>query len=235
MREYFTRVEDGQEITIEVNPNAYGYSQKLKWLLSVFIKFDIANSSSEQYEQFLDTKESLISFLEHSAASKFVGSRNVDGWIELYFYTPDSKDFTKKTSSFFQNFEYPFETHIVKDTKWDFYTYNLYPTEQEWHIIQTQKIIEMLKEEEDTLEVPRPVEHYISFATPTQKERFVARLPLEGFRYEDEIDSEEFDNGIALVKNHDITLDTLKNEIQTLYTLIAPEQGSYELWSTQLA
>lgn len=234
MREYFTRDEDHKQVVIEVDPNAYGHSQRLKWLLSVFIKFD-TEAFSEQYEQFLDTKASLIGLLEQTQESRYVGSRTLDGWIELYFYTADSKNFTKKTAAFFHNFEYPFETHIVKDAKWDFYTHNLYPTEQEWHIIQTHKIIEMLQEEEDAIEVVRPVEHYVSFATPTQKERFVAKLPLNGFEYKDEISSEEFDNGIALVKTHNVTPETLQEEITTLYELLAPEQGSYELWSTQLA
>ena len=234
MREHFSREEDNTLVMIEVEPNAYGYSQKLQWLLSLFIKFDASDETAENYEQFLDTKESLIQFLEHDENSKYVGSRVVDGWSELYFYTRDSKNFTKRSASFFQEFEYPYETNIVKDAKWSFYTNHLYPTQTEWFMIQSQKIIEMLQEEGDDTTQPHQVEHYVYFDTPTQKERFVAKLPLEGFEYKDEISSEEFDNGIALMKTHSVTPEVVQQEILKLLDFLQAENGYYELWSTTL-
>ena len=235
MLEEVIRNEGDQVVKIEVDPNAYGYMQKFPWLLSLFIKFDSQEHSMEECEQFLDTKESLITFLQLDNTSKYVGSREIDGWSELYFYTQNSKDFTKKVAAFLQDFEYPFETNIVKDAKWEFFKKTLYPTEEEWDAIESKRIIKMLYEEGDDIMVPRKVEHYVYFDTPTQKERFVERLPLEGFAYQDEISTEDFENGVALVKEHNVGVDTIAHETALLREAIAPQNGHYALWSTTMA
>ena len=94
--------------------------------------------------------------------------------------------------------------------------------------------IYLLEEEGDTLEVPRMVEHYISFDTPTQKERFVNALTQDSFSFKDEISSEEFENGIALSKEHSVTREAVAVVVEELFEMIKNEQGYYEGWSTTL-
>jgi hypothetical protein len=234
MREFFTRHEDNQEVIIETDLNAYAYSQKFGWLLSVFIKFDAKDETQEGFEEFLETKESLIIALEHDEGAKYVGGRVVDGWSELYFYTRNSKGLNQQVAQILKERSYIFETHIVKDTKWDFHHKNLTPSELELCHIQSDKIIFMLQEEGDTLEIPRDVEHYLSFDTATQKQRFLEHLDLEGFSFKDEISGDEFENGIALVKKHAVTRKSVAQEVQTLFDAVKKEHGYYEGWSTLL-
>lgn len=234
MRELFQRKEDENIVGIEVDLNAFAYSNVYPWLLSVFIKFDIVNESEISYEEFLELKESLIISLEHDELAKYVGSRMVDGWYELYFYSKDSKDIDSKVSSMLLSSPYVYESNIVRDTKWDFHYKNLAPSELELCHIESEKIIALLKEEGDNLELPRIVEHYISFELPTQKNRFVNTLELEGFTIKDDISTEEFEHGLALVKEHNVTSEELKNVIELLFVEIKKAQGYYEGWSTTL-
>jgi len=234
MREFFSRVEDGSEIIIETDLNAYAYSNKYAWLLSVFIKFDALDESQEGFEEFLETKESLIIALEHEKRAKYVGGRVVDGWSELYFYALDSKGLDKIVSNILTPSRYIYESHTVRDTKWDFHHKNLTPNELELAHIQSEKIIYLLEEEGDNLEVPREVEHYVAFDTPTQKEKFLENLNLDGFVLKDEISSDEFENGIALLKEHSVTRDSLEKVVAELFELIKEYQGYYEGWSTTL-
>jgi len=234
-REVFVREEDGQKIYVELDINAYAFSQKFSWLFSVFIKFDALDESQEGFEEFLETKEALIIALEHSQKAKYVGSRIVDGWSELYFYADDSKGLDATVAKILKPSNYIYESSVVRDSKWDFHYKNLSPTELEEYHMQSQKIIFMLEEEDDDLEVIRPVEHYISFATPTQKERFLENLTLEGFSFKDDISADDFENGIALIKEHKVTPDALKKVIDELFVEIKKEQGFYEGWSTVLA
>jgi hypothetical protein len=234
MREFFRRYEDGEEIFIETDMNAFAYSKKYGWLLSIFIKFDAKDETTEGFEEFLETKESLIIALEHNDDAKYVGSRVVDGWSELYFYTRNSKGLNTQVAEILRERNYLFESHIVKDSKWDFHHKNLTPNELELCHMQSDKIIFMLQEEGDTLEIPRDVEHYLSFDTPSQKERFLETLNLEGFHFKDEISSDEFENGIALVKNHAVTRNGVAHEVQTLFDAVKKEHGYYEGWSTTL-
>jgi regulator of RNase E activity RraB len=235
MRDFFTRIdEDGSIIHIETDPNAYGYSNRYSWLLSVFIKFDASNNNSDGFEEFLETKESLIITLEHDEQAKYVGSRVVDGWSELYFYARDSKGHDNIAAKILTSNSYLHESNVVRDTKWDFHHKYLTPTELEICHIQSDKIIYLLEEEGDDLEVPRDVEHYVSFTTPTQKSRFLDTLALEGFHFKDEISSDEFENGVALIKEHAVTAQEVKKVVEELFEAIKQEQGYYEGWSTTL-
>jgi len=78
------------------------------------------------------------------------------------------------------------------------------------------------------------VTYYISFDTPTQKERFLENLNDEKFNFKDEISSEEFENGIALVKEHAVTQEAVENVVKELFEMIKSENGYYEGWSTTL-
>jgi hypothetical protein len=235
MREYFTRVEDGNRIIVETDLNAYAYSNKYAWLLSIFIKFDAADETSEGFEEFLETKESLIITLEHDKKAKYVGGRVVDGWSELYFYADESKGLDKLVAKILAPSNYRYESHTVRDSKWDFHHKNLTPNELELAHIQSDKIIYLLEEEGDELEKVRPVEHYVSFDTPTQKERFLEALDEEKFALKDEISSDEFENGIALQKEHAVTQEAVREAVEELFEMIKSENGYYEGWSTTLA
>lgn len=235
MRENFTRIEDGQSVHVEVDINAFAYSQKYQWLFSVFVKFDEIDDGSQGYEEFLETKEALIIALEHDEAAKFVGIRIVEGWSEFYFYALSSKGLDSIVTKILKGSNYVYESNVVKDSKWDFYQRNLYPSELEFCHIESEKIIFLLKEEEDDLSVVREVEHYASFETPTQKERFLKKLHVEGFHYKDDISSEEFENGVALVKEHAVNSDEVQKVVSELFEAIKKEGGYYEGWSTVLA
>lgn len=234
MREIFTRVEDGDVVHIEVVMNAFAYIKRFSWLFSVFVKFDALDESSAGFEEFLETKESLIIALESNDTAKYVGMRVVDGWSELYFYSDESKELDVSVAKMLKSLHYKYESSVVKDAKWDFHYKNIFPSELELCHIESEKIIFLLKEEEDDLSIPREVEHYISFDTPTQKNRFINTLNLEGFSVKDEIDTEELANGIALVKTHAVSSEVVHEVVEELFSAVKKNQGFYEGWSTTL-
>ena len=235
MRELFQRREEDNVVNIEIDMSAYGYSQKFSWLLSVFVKFDAQKREDEAFEDFLETKESLIIALEHDEKAKYVGMRMVDGWSEFYFYADSSQDLDNIVAKMLKPSNYVYESNVVKDSKWDFHYKNLSPSELELAHIQSEKIIFLLEEEDDDLEISRPVEHYLSFTTPTQKNRFINTLDIEGVSYKDDIESDEFEHGIALIKEHKITSDEVRKNVAILFKAVKKEKGFYEGWSTVLA
>ena len=234
MREYFTREVDQEIVHYEVNMCAGEFKQGNPWLFSVFIKVEALDASKEGYEEFLETKESLIIALEHEGSVKFVGSRVVDSWSELYFYSSDSKELNSMVTAILKESGYAYESNVVRDNKWNLYETQLFPTELEQHNIQSEKIIFLLKEEGDDVSIARDVEHYASFTTPTQKNRFLNTLELEGFSFKDDISSEEFEHGLALVKKHAVDIVTINAAVSELFELIKKEKGFYEGWSTTL-
>lgn len=233
MREIFKRVQDSCEMVIETNIQALDAKEMNPWLFSVFLKQDA--TTDERYEEFLETKESLIIALEHRDRAIFVGSRLYEGWAEFYFYAMDSKKLDAITSNILTPSSYVYESNVVRDTKWNFYEKELYPSELEFCHIESEKIIFMLEEEEDDLSIKRDVEHYLSFETPSQKDRFLQNLDLEGVRFKDEISSDEFDNAIALVKVHAPTKEEVSQAVNELFAKVKEYGGYYEGWSTTLA
>ena len=235
MREVFKRVEDDNELIIEVDVDAGKFKEDYKNLFSVFVKYSALDDSSQAYEEFLETKESLILAVEYEDKAKYLGSRVVDGWSEFYFCASSSKELNQLVTSILKDCGYIYESNVVTDAKWNFYETQLFPTELELIDIQSSKIIFLLQEENDDLNIKRDVEHYISFDTPTQKERFLNTLDINGFSFKDEISSEEFDNGIVLVKNHSVAEEKVKKNVHELFEKIKENQGYYEGWSTTLA
>ena len=234
MREIYKKLDDGNELIVEVNLAAGEYKSDNPWLLSVFVKYDGIDDKSDAYEEFLETKESLIIAVEYEDKAKYLGSRMVDGWSEFYFCTSISKEFDSLVSAILKDSGYVFESNVVRDTKWGFYELQLFPTELEFAHIQSDKIIFLLEEEGEDLTIARDVEHYVSFETPTQKNRFINTLDLDGFTFKDEISSEEFEHGAALVKNHAVTEDEVRKVVNELFEAVKKENGYYEGWSTTL-
>ena len=234
MREIFSRVENTSIFNIEVNIDAGDLKSNNPWLFSVFIKYDGVNDFSEAYEEFLETKESLIIAIEYEDKAHYLGSRIVDGWTEFYFCASTSKELNPMVTSILKDTGYSYESNIIKDKKWNFFELQLFPTELEFIHIQSDKIIFLLEEEGEDLESSRDVEHYISFLTPTQKNRFLNTLAVDGFSFKDDLATDEFEHGVALVKNHAVTTDVVKSVINELYVKIKKDQGFYEGWSTTL-
>lgn len=234
MREIFKKIEDGNILSIEIEMDAPEYKEEYSWLFSVFIKYDGLDESLEGYEEFLETKESLIIAIEYEDKAKYIGTRIVDGWSEFYFCASSAKEVNALVTAMLKDTGYVYESNIIKDKKWNFYETQLFPTELELAHIQSEKIIFLLEEEGEDLEIKRDVEHYISFTTPTQKNRFLNTLSLDGFSFKDDLSSDEFEHGVALVKNHAVTEEVVQKTVDELFRVIKESQGFYEGWSTTL-
>ena len=234
MREVFTRVEDENSFSIEVDVDAGEFKNDNSWLFSVFVKYDGLEASGDGYEEFLETKESLIIAIEYEDKAHYLGSRVVDGWSEFYFCASSAKELSPMVTSILKDTGYVYESNIIKDKKWNFFELQLFPTELEFVHIQSDKIIFLLEEEGEDLSISRDVEHYISFLTPTQKNKFLNTLDVDGFSFKDDISTEEFEHGVALVKNHIVTHEAVKDILNELYLKIKENQGYYEGWSTTL-
>ncbi len=234
MREIFSRIEDGREVNIEVFLDAKEYKQFSPWIFSVFVKYDVLNGSEEDLEAFFETKESLIIALEHGTNAKYVGNRLVDDWSEIYFYADDSKQLDAITAKILKPTGYIYESNAARDKDWEFFDNNIFPTDLELAYMQSAKIVSLLEDEGDEISASREVEHYASFQTSTQKERFIKKAQEIGFKFKDDISSDEFDHGVALTKEHSVTNEEIQKVIKPLMDLIKEEHGEYELWSTLL-
>jgi len=234
MREVFKRVEEDGEVRIEVALDAKEHQEFNPYILSIFIKYDTFNDAEDGLDEFFETKESLIIALELDEKTKYVGNRLVGEWSEIYFYSVDSKGLQATVDKILKPTKYMFESNVTKDADWEFFDFNIFPTDLELCLMQSQKIVEHMQDEGDKIEVKREVEHYASFETPTQKQRFVDNATSEGFKFIADIDDEDMEHGVAMLKEHALTSDELTEVVTQIHGLLKLENGEYELWSTTL-
>lgn len=233
MRELFINTDENIDIEVELDIDEN--VKTFPWLFSLFINFDLEKKTRDEIEIFLEMKESIILTLEKNSMVKYVGRRIVDGWIELYFYSLNSKNLQKSIIKYLNESSLQFESGVVRDTKWDFYTANLMPSELQYCFIESQKIVELLEEEGDNTYILREVEHYAMFDTSTQKQRFIDSAIDRGFTFKDDISTDECEHGVAVTKVHSLQKEILNGVIKELFEISKIEHGHYELWSTILA
>jgi len=223
MIEKYKNIDENFDIEVELDIDED--TQTYPWLYSLFIEAEVDES----------VKLDIINTVEQTSFVQYVGMRFIDGWSEFYFYSLNSKNIQTKVQAYLQENKYKFEGGVVKDSKWDFYRGNLQPTETEFLMIESQKIVQQLVEEGDDIAKEREVEHYVMFDTKTQMQRFIQNAENEGYTFKDEISTQENEYGVAVIKTHNLSYEALFENIELLRGLASQEQGFYELWSTTLA
>jgi len=226
---YFTRVNSEnieEKIGIELDFYHKLPTDDKIYSLWVFIK----SSDIVEVEKIITSK------LKESHNANFVATREVDGWSELYYYASNEKKFTNIINEVMSEFDYSFECGSHRDSKFKVYLETLYPDELEFHQIESRHIIETLEAEGDELEASREVEHYAFFQTEANMQRFIHSAENLGFSLKEMVNKSDSDYsyGVVLLKNHNVLLETVQNEIVDLLEKIMLEHGYYEGWSTTL-
>lgn len=244
MREFYTQVEDGDLVKIEVELEAQQMIDEVEfypWLYTVFIKLKnpLPNGlADEDEEDFLfECKDRLAVKLEDKEKAVYVGSKTTSGWYELYFYLQDPKGIENQTKDILNAFDYKFESNAVKDRKWNLYETSLYPNLLQSHHIQSRQIIDELVEEGDDISKPREVEHYVLFQTASLREKFVASLQEHNLTCKDEFerDAEEYEYGIIIPVVQAVDAETMNKTTDMFMELCTEGHGYYEGWSTSMS
>ena len=243
MREFYTQVEDGSLVKIEVELEAEENIMDkaiYPWLYTVFIKLKspLPNGlADEDEEDFLsECKDRLALKLEEKEKAVYVGSKTRDGWYELYFYLEEPKGVENKTKELLNAFGYKYESNSVKDKKWNLFEVSLCPNEKQAHHIQSRQIIDEIKEEGDDISKPREVEHYVLFQTASLREKFTEVLEEKGLtcKGDFEREDEEYIYGVAVAIVHSLEEKVINETTDMLMDLCKEHHGHYEGWSTSL-
>lgn len=203
------------------------------WLLWLFIK-----SAEPLSEAFALFSRELKFSLKKNMDAVFAGSIIKEGWVEFYFYAPESKRFENLSSEVMNvHGGFPYERGSSKDPKWEMYREHLFPDAYALIRIQNRHTINALIEAGDDLVVEREVEHYLFFQTKSSLERAVEFLNSHGFMLKEQVQDDENDYayGAILIKNESITIEQVEESTSLLFETAMQEHGHYEGWSTVLA
>ncbi|MDF1874812.1 DUF695 domain-containing protein [Sulfurimonas sp. SAG-AH-194-I05] len=205
--------------------------------VKVKLKDPKENGLLSEYEEpeilFMEDKleASMIKF----RIGKYVGRVISDGYVTfLYYvqYTYNWQDFMDFAMS--ENTAYEVTNGHNEDAEWNYYKKLLYPTAKEWQRIQNHKVCDNLREQGDSLQVPRAIEHNVYFLNDENEEVLTQALEKEGFKIKEKITNEDGVKGLNFYRvdkpfYHDIDTMTL-----ALIEMSESYNAQYDGWETSV-
>jgi len=191
--------------------------------------------SENEEAEILFMEDKLEASLIKFRIGKYVGRIISDGSVTFLYYlqfTYNWPDFLTYALDEFESYE--ISNGHQDDSEWGYYQKLLYPTANEWQIIQNHKACDQLKESGDNLYLARAIEHKLFYTSENKKDEIVSKLTAEGFKMKDELISEEGVKGLSFYRTdkpfyYDIDALTLH-----LVELLGEYNAQYDGWETSI-
>lgn len=180
--------------------------------------------------------DALADALKKELDADFVARKSDDGWLSFYFYAPHAKRYENIARDIIAKYgNYEYDLGSFRDSKWSLYFDELYPDSYQLISIQNHYIITELIGEGDDLSVPREIEFYMMFQTPTSRERTIKTLEPYGFMLSDTPEGEgDYPYVAVLTIESSLDSDKITQLTNTLYEVSINNHALYEGWSTVL-
>lgn len=189
---------------------------------------------SDDENDALNDLEDLLTDSLNPTETRYVGRVTTDGRREFYFYTSNFARFRDlATSAMKTKPEYGFEVDQADDAEWRHYQDVLYPSPEDFQQIRNQHIINQLEMAGDSLEEPRPVDHYVNFQSDQDRERFITAaraLNYEAVSRPDRGADTEFPFAVGLLRVDSVDPETVDRITFELWELAGQHNGEYEGW-----
>ncbi|HIP54062.1 MAG TPA: DUF695 domain-containing protein [Sulfurimonas autotrophica] len=191
--------------------------------------------SENEEPEILFMEDKLEAAMIKFRIGKYVGRIISDGYVTFLYYLQFSynwQDFIEYALN--EHASYEITNGYSDDREWNYYKKLLYPTPREWQLIQNHKVCDNLKEQGDSLQVPRAIEHKVYFEDVEIKEELKKALEKEGFVIKKEIVNEDGMNGLDFYRldkpfYHDIDTLTL-----SLIDITEFYNAQYDGWETSV-
>ncbi len=248
MQEYwesYMKPIDGKPAMVAFNAGVSDYAPDEEYMYLAFVKVVLHDPKEDglvtQKESddvgFIEDRLELESLRYRSG--KYIGRIISDGYVNYIYYLKldfEWKDTVADAMKHFENYSYEFGSRM--DIEWDVYKKLLFPTVKEWQIITNHHACDKLKEQGDTLQVKRAIEHKVYFDNPDNREKFITLVESKGFHKQKNMDV-PFQNktmyGVQFYrkdKPHYYEIDALSMEIINMSESLS---GLYDGWECSLA
>ncbi|PKV62770.1 DUF695 domain-containing protein [Pontibacter ramchanderi] len=191
-----------------------------------------------EWEQLEAIEEALVEALQNSLQAAFVGKLLHDGKRSFYFYSAQEALPEVIATNVMQQFPaYTFATNNLHDPDWGLYLDFLFPEPADMQSIRNSRILRMMEEQGDEHHIPRPVSHFISFATEANRADFKRAAEAAGYTLVQEGKNQnESDVPYSLVVAK--VLPVTEEEIHTitveLWQMAEEFEGVYGGWQAQV-
>jgi len=140
--------------------------------------------SSEEHP-VLNALEDELQDLAREHDALLVGQFSFAGARQFHVYTGDSQEaWSPRLQALGQRHGYDLEFSVKADENREGYWKDLYPTEEDRHMIEDLRVIAGLREEGDNMDARRRVDHWAYFSSDAAAEGFCRWARESGYRLE---------------------------------------------------
>lgn len=167
----------------------------------------------------------------------YVGRITVGGCRYFHIYLDaEEKDIVPIIEQLDHGSEYKIEFVLKSDPEKNGYWEDLFPTKQDWQVIQDLKVIEQLKAHGDDLQTVRRINHWIYFSDPAQRQAFGTWAKEDGFTVDRAFETDDAPVRFGLQIFHDGRPSHPEISQRTIMLLEKAEQcgGDYDGWETSV-
>nr|WP_314679331.1 DUF695 domain-containing protein [uncultured Capnocytophaga sp.] len=166
----------------------------------------------------------------------------VRGEVTWYFYTQAPELLQERLStSWDSEFGYSYQVECSEDKPWNFFLKVSYPNIYEKQTIYNREILYACQENEDQVEVPRPIEHWLYFDTEQDMLSAIEKAAALGFTVysskkvvPEEGKEVQEDLGYCLILSKENTPIDIDGDTWDLIDIALDTHGGYDGWETIL-
>ena len=166
----------------------------------------------------------------------------VQGEVTWYFYSQAPEALQERLSATWDtSMGYTYQVECSEDKQWNFFLKGLYPNIYEKQTIYNREILSACQENEDQVEVPRPIEHWLYFDTEQDMLSAIEKAAALGFTVysSEKVVPEEGkevqeDLGYCLILSKGNTPVDIDGDTWDLIDIALDTHGNYDGWETIL-
>ena len=162
--------------------------------------------------------------------------------VTWYFYSQAPEALQERLSATWDSsMGYTYQVECSEDKQWNFFLKGLYPNIYEKQTIYNREILYACQENDDQVEVPRPIEHWLYFDTEQDMLNAIERAAALGFTVysSEKVVPEEGkevqeDLGYCLILSKENTPIDIDGDTWDLIDIALDTHGGYDGWETIL-
>jgi regulator of RNase E activity RraB len=235
MSVYFTKNEKQETQEIVVNYELIEIAPDYMTPKMTYLFYKPKNDIKD-FESYFFGDEAVQHLVTNDGMGYFAGARLIDGWVETYFYTANSKALRhalkEKLPDSIQH-----EIGSNNDEEWRFFFEKLTPNKTQKREINNRFVTLDLIDAGDDLSLKHEFEHIFYFHTQSQRDKTKEELIELGHTVAQEYQDDDLEQRFVLITHHksDAMLETI-NAFSKQTTFIANKyHATYEGWTTNLA
>lgn len=191
-----------------------------------------------EWEKLEEIEGALVEELGNTLQALFVGKLLHDGKRSFYFYSGQEALPEAIASNVMQQYpDYTFGSNTIEDPTWGLYFDFLFPEPADMQSIKNGRVLRMMEEQGDEQHIPRPISHFVHFASEADRAAFREAIEAQGYTLEREAHDDKSPDapyGLVISKVEVLNEETVHAATLALFQLAETHKGTYDGWEAQV-